>query len=273
VSFRARATLALLADENDALAKRIDPSGFCYAVLQILRNGEAYSEADFQALVERGAQEDEARATALEPARQRRRDLLEEREAPVRLPPRRRPPRINGQVRYAGSDDEAERIAEAERTGGWEGQEDVYGDDRDEPEAREGYERVRYEAEPRDRDRDRDREERPVRRTPKQRSPDEVVLTRAQLAGLLEQATLRAVEKMSQAPTTPQPEVEVDDEPEDEEADEVFDIKVDPDEEPPTPQDVEAADADDAADAADRGRDASGRFAPSAPSSSKRSNR
>lgn len=245
MSFRARATLSLLADENDALAKRIDPSGFCYAVLQILRNGENYTEADFQALVQRGA---EPEPTALATAQQRRRDLLEER--PVRLPERRRPPKVDGQVRYQGSDDEAERIAEAERTGSWDGQEAVYGG----PE--EGYERVRYEA------------DRPVRRTPKQRSPEEVVLTRQQLAALLEQTALRAVQQAADAPApaeTLRPDVPEPPDPDEEEyADDDDDpdaVDVTPDDDPPAATDEEPAD--------DRGRDASGRFAPS----SKRSSR
>lgn len=46
--------LRLIADENDLQAVRTDPSGFLYAVLQVLRDPDNFGEADFAALIERG---------------------------------------------------------------------------------------------------------------------------------------------------------------------------------------------------------------------------
>jgi hypothetical protein len=238
MSFRARATLSLLADENDALAKEIDPSGFCYAVLQTLRQGEEFSEQDFQAFVQRGK------------AGLRQAQPQEEIRAVAELPPPRRrrrgPPPIGpGGIRYAGTEDEEEAMAEARRVGAVEGQEGVYGDDEDEDEG----------------------EYLPVRRsrTPRQASADTITLTASQLQGMLAEATRRAILATASTPQTPAAPVEVDEEPDD---DDVLgeEVAVTLDEEPVPAHQVEEADAADAADAEApqaRGRDGSGRYSPS----------
>lgn len=46
--------LQTIAEENDLKAYQADPSGFLWAVLEVLRHTDAYAEPDFQALIERG---------------------------------------------------------------------------------------------------------------------------------------------------------------------------------------------------------------------------
>jgi hypothetical protein len=47
-------TLHLISEENDLKAYQADPSGFLWAVLEVLRHTDVFAEPDFQALIERG---------------------------------------------------------------------------------------------------------------------------------------------------------------------------------------------------------------------------
>lgn len=263
-SFRQRSTLALLAEENDALARRIDPSGFCHAVLQVLRLGEHYSEADFQALVRQGAEPVALlpQVRQIEPAHRVDREREREEPAPRRQRPRR-PPRVNGQVRYAGSDEEDERIREAERIGAAVGLEEVYDDGEDD----EGEEWDDPEAPRRPA-----RSERVAR--PPRPQESTLTLTGPQLQALLAEASKQAMLEAlaQQAPTVARPAPGSGPEPgaddAGEEAVEVGEFEIDEIEEPPPDDEPDAeADADqddqEAQDDADRERDSAGRFVPS----------
>jgi hypothetical protein len=46
--------LRQIGEENDLKAYQVDQSGFLWAVLEVLRHTDAFSEPDFQALIERG---------------------------------------------------------------------------------------------------------------------------------------------------------------------------------------------------------------------------
>lgn len=261
-SFRQRSTLALLAEENDALARRIDPSGFCHAVLQVLRLGEHYSEADFQALVRQGAEPVALLPQVPQPEPAHRVDREREREreepAPRRQRPRR-PPRVNGQVRYAGSDEEDERVREAERIGAAVGLEEVYDDDRDDDEG-EGEEWEDPEAPRRS-----PRSERVAR--PPRPQESTLTLTGPQLQALLAEASKQAMLEAlaQQAPTVARPAPGSGPEPgadeEAEEAEEAEDTVFEADPEAPAEADVQDDQEDQ--DDADRERDSAGRFVPS----------
>src|SRR5262245_16334435 len=51
---RADRGLQRIVEENDLMAYKADASGFLWALLEVARHGEGFSEPDFQALVERG---------------------------------------------------------------------------------------------------------------------------------------------------------------------------------------------------------------------------
>lgn len=125
-------TLHLIAEENDLKAYQADPSGFLWAVLEVLRHTDVFAEPDFQALIERGRLAAQGQAGMADHSEDIRKTDQEERQRafetskPGAGPPRPVMPGESGSPleeaqRLADLDpraiEAAERQSEAERLG------------------------------------------------------------------------------------------------------------------------------------------------------------